>query len=44
MKRFINMDFDGTQWWIEYNEDGIDKKEYFYSELEAIAFWKTFFN
>lgn len=44
MKRFINMDSNGIQWWVEYNEDGFDKKEYFYSKSEAIAFWKTFFN
>jgi hypothetical protein len=44
MRRFINMDFNGTQWWVEYNEDGIDKKEYFNSESDAIIFYKQFFN
>lgn len=43
MKRFINMDFNGTQWWIEYNEDDVDKKEYFNTESDAISFYKTFF-
>lgn len=43
MKKFINMDFDGTQWWVEYNEDGVDKKKYFDTESEAKVFYKTFF-
>jgi len=43
MRRFINMDFNGTQWWVEYNEDGIDKKEYFNTNSDAISFYKTFF-
>jgi hypothetical protein len=43
MRRFINMDFNGTQWWVEYNEDGIDKKEYFNTKSEATSFYKTFF-
>jgi hypothetical protein len=38
MRRFINMDFNGTQWWVEYNEDGIDKKEYFIPELKKIDY------
>lgn len=36
---FINMDFDGTQWWIEYVEDGVIKKEYFASESLANDFY-----
>ena len=32
MRTFINMDFNGTQWWVEYNEDGDDKKEYLNEE------------
>jgi len=44
MRTFINMDFNGTQWWVEYNEDGVDKKEYFNTEPDAIIFYKTFFN
>jgi hypothetical protein len=35
MRKFINMDFDGTQWWVEYVEDGIDKKIYFTTETEG---------
>ena len=38
------MDFNGTQWWVEYNEDGVDKKEYSNTEPDAIIFYKTFFN
>ena len=44
MKKFINMDFDGTEWWVEYNENGIDKKDLFDTESEAIIFYETFFN
>lgn len=42
MRKFINMDFDGTQWWVEYVEDGIDKKIYFTTEIDAITFYKSF--
>ena len=38
------MDFNGTQWWVEYNEDGVDKIEYFKTEPDAIIFYKTYFN
>ena len=38
------MDFDGTKWWVEYNEDEIDKKDLFDTESEATAFYETFFN
>ena len=44
MKKFINMDFDGTKWWVEYNEDGIDKKDLFDTESEAMIFYETFFS
>jgi hypothetical protein len=43
MRTFINMDFNGTQWWVEYNEDGVDKKEYFNTKSEATSFYNTFF-
>ena len=43
MRTFINMDFNGTQWWVEYNEDGVDKKEYFNTKSEATNFYNTFF-
>jgi len=39
MIQFINMDFDGTQWWVEYIEDGVTKKEFFNSENEANNFY-----
>jgi hypothetical protein len=35
------MDFDGTQWWVEYVEDGKDKKMYFTNESDAILFYKS---
>jgi hypothetical protein len=38
------MDFNGTQWWVEYNEDGIDKKDLFDTKYEAMIFYETFFN
>jgi hypothetical protein len=41
MKKFINMDFNGSQWWVEYNEDGSDIKQYFNTEEEAIYFYKS---
>jgi hypothetical protein len=41
MKKFINMDFNGSQWWVEYNEDGNDFKQYFDTEEEAIYFYKS---
>ena len=36
------MDFNGTQWWVEYVEDGVDKKVYFTTETEAVTFYKSF--
>ena len=39
MKTFINMDFNGSQWWVEYNEDGSDIKEYFDTEEDATSFY-----
>ncbi len=42
MRKFINMDFDGTQWWVEYVEYGVDKKVYFTTETEAVTFYKSF--
>ena len=35
------MDFNGSQWWVEYNEDGSDIKQYFDTEEEAIYFYKS---
>jgi hypothetical protein len=41
MKRFINMDYDGSQWWVEYIENGTSTKQYFDNEEEAIFFYKS---
>ena len=42
MKKFINMDFNGTQWWVEYTENGIDKIDYFNTAADATSFYNTF--
>ena len=39
MIQFINMDFNGTQWWVEYIEDGVTKKIFFNSESESTNFY-----
>jgi hypothetical protein len=39
MIQFINMDFNGTQWWVEYIENGVTKKDFFNSEIEANNFY-----
>jgi hypothetical protein len=39
MTQFINMDFNGTQWWVEYIEDGVVKKEFFETETLANNFY-----
>jgi len=39
MIQFINMDFDGNQWWVEYLEGSIIKKQYFNSQLSANEFY-----
>lgn len=38
MTIFINMDFDGNQWWVDYN-DGEDKRNYYNTESEAYEFY-----
>lgn len=38
---FINMDFDGSQWWVEYNDGGEDKINYYSTEEEAYEFYNT---
>jgi hypothetical protein len=43
MRKFINMDFDGSQWWVEYIEDGTTKKDYFNSEVDSVSFYNSFF-
>ena len=42
MRKFINMDFNGSQWWVEYIEDGVTKKDFFNNESDAILFYKSF--
>jgi hypothetical protein len=41
MKKFINMDFDGTQWWVEYEENGSYFKDYFSTEQDAQLFYNS---
>jgi len=41
MIQFINMDFNGTQWWVEYIENGTTKKDFFNSEFEANEFYRS---
>jgi len=41
MKRFINMDYNGSQWWVEYIENDIVGKQYFDNEEDAILFYKS---
>jgi hypothetical protein len=41
MIQFINMDFNGTQWWVEYIENNQYKKDYFSTEADAIIFYKS---
>lgn len=41
MIKFINMDFDGSQWWVEYIEDGVTKKDYFTNEELAQQFYES---
>jgi hypothetical protein len=40
-RRFINMDFDGTKWWVDYHDEE-DKRDYFDTKEEALAFYHTF--
>ena len=44
MIQFINMDFNGTQWWVEYIEDGVTKKDFFNSEIDANEFYQSIIN
>jgi hypothetical protein len=44
MIQFINMDFNGTQWWVEYLEDNIIKKDFFNTEIEANNFYLSIIN
>lgn len=44
MMKFINMDFDGTQWWVDYDEDGEYKRNYYNDEESAQAFYVSLIN
>jgi hypothetical protein len=39
MIKFINMDFNGTQWWVEYLENNEYKKNYYNSFEDAKSFY-----
>ena len=39
MIQFINMAFTGSQWFIEYSENSIDKINYYNTKEEAIIFY-----
>lgn len=41
MIKFINMDFDGSQWWVDYIEDGVVKRDYFVNENLAQQFYES---
>ena len=41
MIKFINMDFNGTQWWVEYLENSEYKKNYYNTSEEAQSFYLT---
>ena len=44
MIHFINMDFNGSQWWVEYEENGAYQISYFATEAEAQAFYLSIVN
>ena len=44
MRNFINMDFDGTQWWVDYLEDGEYKRNYYNDEESANTFYTSLIN
>lgn len=44
MMHFINMDFDGSQWWVEYEENGAYHIAYFATEEEAQTFYLSIVN
>ena len=43
MRHFINMDFDVTQWWVDYH-DITDQRAFFDTKEEAMQFYQTFWN
>jgi hypothetical protein len=38
------MDFDGTQWWVDYSEDGEYKRNYYNDEESVQAFYVSLIN
>lgn len=34
------MYFTGSQWRVDYNDNGVDKSSYFTLEADAVAFYK----
>lgn len=41
MKEFVNMDFNGTQWWVEYKENEEYFINYFDTEDQAKNFYHS---
>jgi hypothetical protein len=39
MIKFINMDFNGSQWWVDYEENSEIKRNYYNTFEEAEAFY-----
>ena len=44
MIKFINMDFNGSQWWVEYLENNEYKKNYYDDEESAKIFYVSLIN
>ena len=44
MMKFINMDFNGSQWWVEYLENDVYKINYYDDEESAQAFYVSLIN
>ncbi len=41
MIKFINMDFNGSQWWIDYEENGVYNRNYYNTLEEANVFYNS---
>jgi len=39
MKKFINMSFNGSKWWVEYEEGGTYHINYYDTEADANNFY-----
>jgi len=44
MIKFINMDFNGSQWWVEYLENDEFKINYYDDEESAQTFYLSLIN